>query len=62
MNDMFNWPEFFCQCSGTTEDLSSDSPKYSLPFALLTAICQNFIPPLFSHVQYAEGISSKPCF
>ena len=25
MNDMFNWPEFFCQCSGTTEDLSSDS-------------------------------------
>ena len=41
--------------SETTEDLSSDSPKYSSPFASSAAIYQNFIPPIFFHVRYLEA-------
>ena len=36
----------------TTEDLSQDSPKYSSPFSLLKAICQNCTPPIFFCVRY----------
>ena len=39
-----------CKYSESTEDLSSDSPKYSSSFASSTAICQNFTPPIFSHI------------
>ena len=31
----------------TTEDLSSDSPKYSSPFASSVPISQNFTPSIF---------------
>ena len=36
----------------TTEDLSSDSPKYSSPFASPAPICQNFTPSIFFRVRY----------
>ena len=35
----------FFPISKTTEDLTSDPPKLSSPFALLLTICQNFTPP-----------------
>ena len=52
--------------SETTEDSSSDSPKYFSPFALSTVISQNFTTPIFStygicveancHKYFSQGI------
>ena len=40
--------------SETTEDLSSDSPKYFSPIASSAAIYQDFIPSMFFYVRYLE--------
>ena len=53
---MLNLPKKFSantnKYSEASEDLPSDSPKYSSPFASLVAIHQNFNPPKFSHILY----------
>ena len=48
--------------SETTEDLSSDSPKYSSPFASSAAIYRDFIPPIFLYVRYLEANCFKYFF
>ena len=40
--------------SETTGDLPADSPKFSSPFVSSAMICQNFLPPKFSHVRYSN--------
>ena len=59
VNDMCNLPKFSCKCN---KDLSSDQPKYSLPFASSVAIYQNFIPPKISYViVQCTWFSGLPC-
>ena len=49
--------------SEITEDLPADSPKFSSPFDSSVMIRQNFPPPKFSHVRYAEMQGFfNPCF